>query len=67
MSNHNLIHEIANSCSKEIPNLEALLIVNQNGRIIESRVNQFFEKQHNVDWLKFCYDSICSLSSFGFS
>jgi hypothetical protein len=52
MSNHNQMHEIANSFSKEIPNLDALLIVNPNGRIIESRVNQFFEKQHDIDWLK---------------
>ncbi len=40
------------SFSKAIPNLDALLIINQNGRIIESRVNQFFEKKYDIDWLK---------------
>jgi hypothetical protein len=52
MSNHNQIHEMANSFSKDIPNLDALLIINQNGRIIESRINQLFEKQHDTDWIK---------------
>ena len=52
MRNHNQIHELANSFSKNIPNLDALLIINQNGKIIESRVDQLFEKQHDIDWLK---------------
>ena len=52
MSNHTQINDMANSISKGIPNLDALLIVNQKGRIIESRVNQFFEKQYDLDWLK---------------
>ena len=52
MSNYTQINDMANSISKDIPNLDALLIINQNGRIIESRINQFFEKQHDHDWLK---------------
>lgn len=52
MSDHDQMHEMANSFSKEIPNLDVLLIVNQNGRIIESRVSQLFEKQHDVHWIK---------------
>jgi len=52
MRNHTQIHEMINSFSKEIPNLDALLIINQNGKIIESRVNQLFEKQHDIDWLQ---------------
>lgn len=52
MSNHNQIHEMANSFSKDIPNLDALFIINQNGKIIESRTNQLFEKQHDNSWIK---------------
>jgi hypothetical protein len=52
MSNHTQFHDMIDSFSKAIPNLDALLIINQNGRIIESRVNQFFEKKYDIDWLK---------------
>jgi hypothetical protein len=52
MLNYIQINDMADSISKSIPNLDALLIINQNGRIIESRTNQFFEKQHDLDWLK---------------
>lgn len=52
MPNHTQINDMIDSFSKNIPNLDALLIINQNGKIIESRVNQFFKKQHDIDWLK---------------
>ncbi len=52
MPNHTQINDMIDSFSKNIPNLDALLIINQNGRIIESRINQFFEKQYDLDWLK---------------